>query len=376
MENIQWLLENGGPAIRLRASSLHEPWKSETDADSCVSALLDIDEVQTLLNYFDAFQASVNDIRPLRHIVHYYKDTCIDNFFPLVVALGLRAGFSIFEEKMKPVKDTFKHIYTQRRESAHCYNYTIMLHMFFTMSGCLFSEVVESLENRLDALYPAAAKYIYDIYQDERKLPKKPKMWADVGVLKDEMNPWKITAESPLPTVYDIWAFAYYTKGCADPEKMRKINGIIAYILTPEFQNLREGYGLLWVKDLRRYHACGWNPVLPPLDHEGNLTQEKPYHTYVLDSLDFISHFKAAQESEWLHRCLRHFEQFKTDKGTYIFPKEYLHKRYIDKAFLNEHNLSLKRNERETMKRELVSTMKMAEIHRRLALSDAEFYSR
>ena len=36
---------------------------------------------------------------------------------------------------------------------------------------------------------------------------------------------------------------------------------IIMFILDPKFQKIREGYGLLWVKDRRRYYACGWSPT-------------------------------------------------------------------------------------------------------------------
>jgi hypothetical protein len=80
--------------------------------------------------------------------------------------------------------------------------------------------------------------------------------------------------------------------------------------------------------------------------------------------MDFMSRFNSAQKSKWFADCLNHLNQFKTEKGTYIFPKEYLHTKYIDKAFLNGMNMSLKRNERELLKREIVSTMKMFEIYK------------
>jgi len=163
---------------------------------------------------------------------------------------------------------------------------------------------------------------------------------------------------------YDIWALAYFMDICDDPEKIEKINDIILYILDPEFQKIREGYGLIWVKDRRIYHACGWSPTLPLYQIEGRLMQAVPYP--MIDYLDFMSHFKLVHSSKWFKDCLNHLEQFRTEKGTYLFPKEYLRKKYSDKAFLDEENLYLKRNERELIKREVVSTMKMLEIHRRL----------
>ena len=63
---------------------------------------------------------------------------------------------------------------------------------------------------------------------------------------------------------------------------------------------------------------------------------------------------------------MNYVEQFKTEKGTYIFPKEYLHGKFIDKAFLNESNMKLKRTDREIKVREIVSTLNMIEINKRV----------
>lgn len=360
----EWLLENGGPAIQLRMSALQNSSNVEKDTDHAVSALLDIDEVHSVLNYLDGFQTPNRDKKTLEHLIHYYKDTCIENFFPLIMDMGFHAGIPIFDEKMSSVKDLFRYLVALANESVHCYNYTIMLHRFFFMSGFSFPEVIASMEDRLDAIHKVAQEKLFDIYQDDRKLPKKPPVWADVGVLKDELNPFSLNVEKPLPTIYDIWSLAYYTDTCTDMEKAQKINDIVAYIFDPEFQKIREGYGLIWVESRRRYHACGWSPTLPFYEIEGHPAQSVPYP--LLDCLDFMSHFKTVHQSKWFHDCLNHLEQYKTEKGTYIFPKAYLHKKYIDKAFLNEKNLSLKRNERELLKRELVSTMKMVEIYRRI----------
>lgn len=97
--------------------------------------------------------------------------------------------------------------------------------------------------------------------------------------------------------------------------------------------------------------------------YEGNL---QPPAYYLLKYLDMMSNFKEAHNSKWFKDCINYFEQFRTEKGTYIFPKEYLNKKYIDKAFLNESNIQLKRTEREITIRELVSTLTMIEINKRV----------
>lgn len=162
-----WLLEQGGPAIRLRMSALQNSSKLENDVNNSVPALLSINEVQSILNYLDGFQTPDRDKKTLEHLIHYYKDTCIENFFPLIMDMGFKAGIPIFDEKMAPVKDLFKYLFALSNESAHCYIYSLMLHRFFFISGYLFPEVVESMENRLNAIHKVASENLYDIYQDD-----------------------------------------------------------------------------------------------------------------------------------------------------------------------------------------------------------------
>ena len=215
------------------------------------------------------------------------------------------------------------------------------------------------MESRLNALHKAASERMFDIYQAESGLPKKPKIWADIGILKDEVNPWKIAAEKPLPMWFDIWTLACYIDTCFDSEQAKKVNDIVSYILDPEFQKLTaNGECLLYVSERRIYHANHLWLKMP-------IHETSPFSA--LEMLDIMSHLEAARKSKWLNECLNHLEQFKTEKGTYIFPKEYLHKKYIDKAFLNERNMSSKGSKKEQIKRELVSTMKMLEIYNRLA---------
>ncbi|MCL1858930.1 MAG: hypothetical protein FWF92_06815 [Oscillospiraceae bacterium] len=363
MDNKQWLLENGGPAIQLRMVALKNTNSVENNSENAVLALLDIDGVHLILNKFDGFQTSDRDKKTLEHLIHYYKDTCIERFFPLVMDLGFRVGIQIFDEKMESVADIFKFLYAYADEDGNCHNYSLMLHQHFFMSGYLFPEVVESMENRINALHKAAKEKVFDVYQDESELPKKPEIWTDYGVLKDAMNPWNRTAEKPLPMWYDILALAYYADKCADPENAKKINDIVEYIIDPEFQRLpREA--LLYVKARRMYHAGGFGVTLPLYKTDEHTVPSNLSAAFEI--LDIMSHFEMARKSKWFGSCLNYLEQFKTETGTYIFPKEYLNKKYIDKAFLNKTNMSLKGDEREQMKRELISTMKMTEIYNRI----------
>ena len=363
MDNLQWLLENGGPAIQLRLSALNN--LNAEDTENAVSELLSIDGVRAIFDYYDGFKTTDRDLKTFEHLIHYYKETCMETFFPYIMDFGFKAGIAVFDEKMKSVADMFKYAYSMSHEQSY-YNISLMFHRYFLTTSYLFPELEESMERRLDALHTAAKEKSLDIFQDEAGLPKKPPIWENYKVMKDDTNPWKISAKKPLPMWFDIWSLAYYAEHCTDTEKLKKINDILAYILDPDFQKMLDDDCdiLLYVKERRIYHVSGFGLILPL--YEIGKCISRTTSGGMLDTLGFMSCSEMVRQSKWFVNTLYYFEQFKTEKGTYLFPKEYLHKKYIDKAFLSERNMTLKRNEREIIKREVVSTMKMAEIYGRI----------
>jgi hypothetical protein len=86
-----WVLEQGGPAIKLRIHNRNED-NSQIDIEKTVSTLLKLNEVNIALDFLDAFKIQIRDKKTIEHLVHFYKDTCIDNFFPRLINLGFRAG--------------------------------------------------------------------------------------------------------------------------------------------------------------------------------------------------------------------------------------------------------------------------------------------
>jgi hypothetical protein len=204
-------------------------------------------------------------------------------------------------------------------------------------------------------------------------------VWIDHGIIKEEMNPFSHEAMLPLPTIYDISAIAYFQQYNEDPIIQDKIDDIIDYVLTPEFQAFPEGYGLLWVKERRIYHSCGWNPMLPMYDQ-----YEYPGHVgnyAILNYLTMMSYYKNAIKSKWFINGMNFVDQFKTERETYIFPKEYLSRKCSAPGFesdflgfntnkheiyLNAANMKRKHNEREVLIREMISTLNVLEIKDRI----------
>jgi hypothetical protein len=271
----------------------------------------------------------------------------------------------IFDEKMQLIKEIFSYMLSENYD--YCYYYRLMLHQFFFVAGYDYPEVVNSMIQRLNKIHIAAKGRVYEIYQDKSSLPKVPQHWIDRRVLKDDLNPFGQSSEKPLPTIYDIKALAYFQSIYTCSEMQKKINDIIKYILDPAFQKIPEGYGLLWSKERRIYHACGWSPTLP--FYESCDCSQQLRMNLLFDYLEIMSNFEVARKSEWFIRSLSYFEQFKTEKGTYILPKDCFNNKYIEEAFLSKKNLSLKRNERQNIACEVVSTLRMLKIIERCTTS-------
>ena len=349
-----WLANNGGPSILLQIENNNKQ-KNKFD-NRLTSKLLEIEGVQNLLSYLDPFSAKPREKKTLEHLLHYYKDTCIDQFFPRLMDLGFRAGMGIFDKKMEPVRELYSYLL-----SAY-YSWVIMISRYFFMAGYCFEEVINAVKQRINLLYPAAKERIFDIYQDKGKLPKTSKNWENQGIIKDDLNPYlKI---KPLPLFYDIAAMAYFPKQYLNPDLEKKFEIIIEYILDPQFQKLPEGYGLLWVKSRRIYHSCGWNPTLPfyqDYPRPGQYNKNR-----LLYYVNLMSHFKLAQKTQWFIDCLKYLEQYQAEDGTFLFPKELLHQKYVPEAFLNESNLKLKRKERTEMINRIASTLYIYKIYQRI----------
>lgn len=352
----EWLLLNGGPAIQLNIQFSHSANRG-IDINA-VSDLLDIPKVKSILDYIDGFDTRLRDKKTLEHLIHYYKDSCIEKFFPRLIDLGFRAGMPIFDEKIQLIKEIFSYMLSENYD--YCYYYRLMLHQFFFVAGYDYPEVVNSMIQRLNKIHIAAKGRVYEIYQDKSSLPKVPQHWIDRRVLKDDLNPFGQSSEKPLPTIYDIKALAYFPCVYRSKEVQEKINDVIDYILDPIFQKIPEGYGLLWIKDRRIYQVCGWSPTLPLYE-----AYDRPQHLSInalLDCLEIMSNFKAAHKSKWFIESLSYFEQFKTENGTYIFPRDHFNSKYIEEAFLSKKSLNLKQNERQYILYELVSTLRMLRI--------------
>ncbi len=349
-DQIEWLLENGGPAVRLQVATNLDEGYSDRETENAVSELSGIEEVGQLLCYLDPFRAldqPTVDKKLAHDLIHCYRETSLENFFPRLLELGFRAGMPLFDEKMQYLRAVFPKI----GAVGPIYGWVIC--ECFFKAGYAPDEMVTHMRQRLDALQYAAREQIVDIYFQEDALRGLPTQWKWKRIIKHALSPY--TGTTPLPNVHDVAAFAYYPPACLDAETGRKIDTLVQYVLLPDFQMLPEGYGFLWYPERRICLSSGWSPTIPYFQGFERPRNYNDWH--FLNYLDMLARFPLVHSSEWFKTSLHRLEQHRTNKGTYLIPEIYLHHKIIEPAFLSKANQKLKRSEKKVLAQEVFSTL-------------------
>ena len=108
-----------------------------------------------------------------------------------------------------------------------------------------------------------------------------------------------------------------------DPAVNQKINDIIDYISTDEFHaKIEDGYGIL-ISGVKKYHGQGWDPKYPGwFDVAGYMENDNV--PKLLFYAQNIAKYPSARKTKWFNDLTNYLEKYKTDNGTYLFPKEWL----------------------------------------------------
>ncbi len=345
---VEWLLENSGPVIRYRTTVELLKNPSSMDLESLERNLLASPEVQTWLKRLEP-----------EHI-HSSKNTALENVIGKLIELGFRAGMPAFDQRMlqlcrwlptNPEKYPGNSPFEKFGAS--------ILAAGFTRAGYgTKKELRTFLSNRLNNLHRAARKRIYDVYLDEDALADLPKAWCGKLIIKHEHSP--LSDDHPLPTIHDIYALSHFPSDMMVAGKAtEKINDIIDYILSPDFQSLPFGYGHLFEPQKRRYYAMGWSPHLPA--YGGLHFENALYEAMFVQRLELMAHFQVAHRSQWFLDSIQYLEQYRNKQGIYCLPACFLREQkngyYVTGAYMG-----LGENRRKKRGREIESTFRMLKI--------------
>lgn len=328
--SIEWLLENAAPVVRYRTLlELLSSNDSELLKDS-LSAVLLLPETKKRLDLLKNLDYSN---------VHGSNSTYLENVLPMLGDFGLNYGIDSFRQSVSI--DIF---------SEKIVNYDKIITCAFLLRAKFpISELLDSTIERINTIYGFTRDMDFSIYDEVTNFKGMPKSFHNRKVIKLSVAHGN---KIRLPMIYDIVSMAevYYL---VSADIQAKIDNIIDYIISPEYDAVDFGYGILCGAKEGSYYAMGWDCKKPFNDHQD-------YSYPNLHRLLLYSCFPTAAKSEWFKNAADYLSQYKSESGTYIFPKDYLVE--SDSNWVLGSHMSLAENRRKKQWAEIESTFYMQKI--------------
>ncbi len=332
-----YLLAEGGPILRWLTATELASNDNSIDREALKSNLLACPKTRYWLDLLGSGP------------VHHSKDLSVENVLGKLGEYGLRAGQPKLDARVLP--------YCAVGEGGDYAEEALILVPFLIKLGYSREPQVASwMKRRLDMLYDLACRGDYDFYMsdterqclppNQRYLHGNPKLFYQLRF----NNHWNVLG---LPTCYDLYALAYHPK--EDDITRKKIESIVNYLLNPEFQQTPGGY--IWDIQLRRPFAAG-RVFLACLPHDNE--SEK-----LVLFLEMMAQFESGRTSEWFRKGMTHLETFRTERGSYCFPRQYLSEKHSYYLYAGMH-MGLGELPRDERALELESTFRMLRLKKNI----------
>jgi hypothetical protein len=305
----QWLLHNAGPSIRFR--TLVEILR-EQDVGLVSTSLKEVLECPDVVNWVVRLipRFDINSI-------HSGNPDAFENVIGKLVQLGLRAGLQPFDNKTLPFRVWLSENVEIYPESPHAVFLRTVIASFLAFAGYgSTSPVKTQMMKRLETLYKFAKHPDFStVFVDKSEFKGLPKGSEDHKLVNPDLYE---DQQFMLPWVHDIRGFSCCAEIMSNQSQRAKLDTIIEMILTTEYQKLPWSYGL--AKYGERYYVLGWAAHLP-----GYFSKPEGRHfAELLLTLEFMGKVSIARKSQWFRNSLEYLESFRTETGTYIFPKSWL----------------------------------------------------
>ena len=302
-----WLLDNAGPIIRFRTIvDLFE----EQDVGVVARALTEMEKDPEAVKWLNLLKPNLGF-----NEIHSSKQDAYENVMGKLVQLGWRAGLQPFDTKTLPFRVWLSENIDKPHIEPHSVFKKTVIASLLARAGYDMVETVEKqMVGRLNALYKFAT--FPDFSQIFVEKPDTKRMSeTDHELVNPKLYP---NQQFLLPWVHDAFAFSKIGSIMDQPEKRKMVESVMSMILSPEYQALPWSYGL--AKYGNQYYAIGWAVHLPGYDTR---SEERSFAEMLL-MLEALAPFKSIQKSSWFKNSMKYLEEFRTDGGTYSFPKSWL----------------------------------------------------
>lgn len=228
--------------------------------------------------------------------IHGAKDECYENAIGKLLDFGFTSSDHEFDGLFGKITETE---FWQRDSSFNSQLNKTVIYPFLIRAGYLHNpKVSHYLLERIEMIEKSIKKYGYDLEKREEDKPSKHK---GVFVFKNDI------ARECLPTIYDLYAFAYYPNKQDDLYK--RIEKIVEYILDERFLFLPD-QGYVYDGSNGRYYASG-------NVYHACLRQER-----ILLMIYLLSFFKVSRKSEIFMKQVQKLVNYSDQQGFYKFDRE------------------------------------------------------
>ncbi len=304
-----WLLDNGGPIIRYR--TLVDIFE-EQDVGTVSRALKEMTESPEVVKWLDLIESSLafND-------VHSGRQNAFENVVAKLVQLGWRAGLQPFDSKTLPFRVWLSENVDKESVTAHeVFKRTVIASVLARAGYQTVEAVQKQILSRLETIHRYSMNPdLSQIYVDKSEYRGIPKGSASHDLIDPKLYPEQKFA---LPWIHDVYAFSSLGIVLENKLHREKAEQILEMVLTSEYQSLPWSYGL--AKYGKRYYVLGWAVHLPGYSKppEGRGFAE------MLLFLDTLAPFSCIRKSQWFQSSLKYLEEFRSEEGTYSFPRTWL----------------------------------------------------
>jgi len=326
--NIQWLTENGGAAIKLRLIKEGLISQDSYDINELADEILQNEKIKNAITYFDKFidyPEKLGDtpyrkyFRENRDPVHGCFEDCLEMYMPFLIRLGFMKGVKVLDGKIVYLQDAYKAFNRQDAQNNTAPMLGIIITTYLLWSGYYFDDIEKIMTDRLNVVHKVTTIDSFEYYEKDINKIRSPKRWMNNLILKDEFNPYYINAGYSLPIIYDIGLMLEIYKFIKDENVKDKIDDVMRFILNPQYQKIRGNYGWIWSFNEKTYHACGPGICLPLFESDELNGGEWSF----LNILEMMSLSPVMCKSKWFNKCMNYLEQYKTENGTYLYPDQF-----------------------------------------------------
>lgn len=341
VEAIEWLTKEGGPVIKWLTFRHFGIAASGYDEARLRKDLMECNMVKKWLQ-------NLNDAQ----YIHGSFDNCLENAMGKLIEFGLDISFTPVDEAIKRRHERWHELAKENRLAKKFY--LVLLGSLLLRMGIRDSEIETFTRQRLSDLTDFLEHTPKEFYMsdEEKQKNKVPKNVREKPFIKRELIR---DGELMLPQIDDITAFSLLRKIDNSKITQKNIVKIINFVLSEVYQNLKPGFGYGFYGN--KTYGIGWSCDLP--GYFGFSAPDETSSHFIM-RLELISQFDCAREHEWIKDCIGYLEQFGSNSGIYLFPRNMLCEKsgyYVSGAHMG---LEETRRDKKTLQQE--STFRMLRI--------------